>query len=133
MQNALSVGKWHHFTFTWQGKTGEWKIYVDYKDIMKDINTRTFKSGQKLNGGGKFVIAQEQDSFGGGFDESQAFVGSISAVNMWDRILTLAEITEHASSCAPPEGNLVSWNKVLERVVEMKKSSLKKTSTCKAV
>lgn len=34
------------------------------------------------------ILGQDQDSFGGGFEAVQSFVGEISDVNMWDYVLS---------------------------------------------
>ena len=42
--------------------------------------------------GGSLVIGQEQDSVGGGFSSSQAFIGSIDEIRVWNHSRTQAEI-----------------------------------------
>lgn len=51
-----------------------------------------------------------QDTPGGQFDASQALVGELSLFNLWDRVLSPAEINSVAA-CGEPAllGNVVSW------------------------
>ena len=63
------------------------------------------------------VLGQEQDSLGGGFSAQESFVGNISAVHMWDRNLSLAEIEELVWGCGSDlHGNLVAWPDFLEGI-----------------
>lgn len=54
---------------------------------------------QPLHAGGSLVIAQEQDSIGGYFDDSQSFSGSVTQLEMWAEILNPTDIKKLAS-CA---------------------------------
>ena len=64
-----------------------------------------FKRGHTIRQGGTLVLGQEQDSVGGGFDESQSFQGMFSNVNVWDNVLTPALIEDMATSCPWKEGD----------------------------
>ena len=63
-------------------------------------------------GGGVWIIGQEQDKVGGGFDVPQAFGGELTEVNVWDRVLSPAEINNLASSCASNnmQGNYLAYS-----------------------
>lgn len=55
------------------------------------------------------VVAQEQDSMGGSFSARQAFIGSVMAINFWNRSLTEKEIPSSVSpEHANPDGTLIS-------------------------
>ena len=58
------------------------------------------KCNGHFRGGGVWVIGQEQDNVGGGFQAKQAFGGELTELNVWDRVLSTAEITNLASSCS---------------------------------
>ena len=67
--------------------------------------------GEHLPGGGYWVIGQDQDSVGGGFDAEDAFVGEVTEVHVWNRVLSPAEIEVLASSCAQDlVGNYVAYS-----------------------
>ena len=40
-----------------------------------------------LESGGCLILGQDQDSFGGNFDETQAVSGKISQFGLWDYVL----------------------------------------------
>ena len=63
-------------------------------------------------GGGVWIIGQEQDEVGGGFDAVQAFGGELTELNVWDRVLSTAEITKLASSCSSSNmrGNYLAYS-----------------------
>lgn len=50
-----------------------------------------------------------QDTVGGRFDAGQAFVGELSQVNIWDRVLKPAEIQSMANCSSYIPGNVISW------------------------
>ena len=81
-------GEWFHVCGAWDSETGNAVISIN----GKVENTAVVKKGEALTAGGMVVIGQEQDSVGGGFDSTQAFVGNLYNINMWDRALTQAEI-----------------------------------------
>lgn len=50
-----------------------------------------------------------QDVVGGHFDAGQAFVGELSQVNIWDRVLKPAEVQSMANCSIYVPGNVISW------------------------
>ncbi|XP_042323590.1 neuronal pentraxin receptor [Sceloporus undulatus] len=56
------------------------------------------------------------DALGGRFDATQAFVGEISQFNLWDRVLTPAEIAGLANCTNHLQGNIIHWD---EKLVEV--------------
>lgn len=58
---------------------------------------------------GTMVVAQEQDSIGGSFSSRQAFIGSVMAINFWNRSLIKEEIPFSVSPAhADPDDVLIS-------------------------
>jgi len=52
----------------------------------------TLRVGYSLQSNGALVIGQEQDAVGGGFEASQAFLGLIDDVRIYNQSLTSAQI-----------------------------------------
>lgn len=50
-----------------------------------------------------------QDSVGGGFDASQALVGELSQVGLWDRVLTAGQVASLARCSRISQGSVTSW------------------------
>ncbi|XP_048255629.1 sushi, von Willebrand factor type A, EGF and pentraxin domain-containing protein 1-like [Haliotis rufescens] len=99
-------GIWHHIVITWSANRGSWKLYID--GLLSDSGFN-LSTGKPIAGGGMFVIGQEQDSVGGGFDPREAFVGSIAHLNVWDRELPLDSIDSMRTECTEFYGNIVAW------------------------
>ena len=54
--------------------------------------------------------APPQDTLGGGFDATQAFVGELANLNFWDRKLSIGEIYNLATCNSRAQtGNVFSW------------------------
>ena len=65
----------------------------------------------KLPTGGIWIIGQDQDRRGGGFQNRDSMKGVLAEVNIWDRILCSYEIAALASSCGPlMKGNVKAHN-----------------------
>ena len=67
-------------------------------------------TGHTIISGGSLVLAQEQDSPGGGFHSSQTFIGMLTNVNVWDHVLPIAQIEKMSKSCLSGEGNVYKWS-----------------------
>lgn len=50
-----------------------------------------------------------QDTVGGRFDATQAFVGEMSQFNIWDRVLKPEDIMTIANCSANMPGNIIPW------------------------
>nr|XP_006822956.1 PREDICTED: uncharacterized protein LOC100371179 [Saccoglossus kowalevskii] len=103
--NQLTNGQWHHLCMAWRSSDGDWKLVQDSVVFASGKH----KSNYVISGGGIMIIGQEQDAFGGGFDVSQSFVGDLTAYNVWQHALTLAEI-HSVMSCGYEQGDLFSWS-----------------------
>ena len=61
-----------------------------------------------MRSGAKLIFGQDQDSYGGGFTQQQSFVGEMTGINFWDRVLSAAEISKLSKSCEGDfKGNLL--------------------------
>ena len=93
---------------TWRSQDGAFAIYRD--GIF--VGSGAAAEGVEIPSGGAWVLAQEQDTVGGGFDENQAFEGELTEVHIFDKVLSQEEIFEMKETCAQciREGNVISWN-----------------------
>ncbi|XP_076008172.1 neuronal pentraxin-2b [Genypterus blacodes] len=99
-------GRWHHICVTWITRDGQWEAYQDGERLGAGDNLAAW---HPIKAGGVIILGQEQDVVGGRFDAGQAFVGELSQVNIWDRILKPAEIQTMANCSAYVAGNVISW------------------------
>ncbi|XP_056144585.1 neuronal pentraxin-2 [Lampris incognitus] len=102
----LSRGSWQHLCVTWSQKGGVWQAYQGGKLRGEGHG---LAPGHLLRPGGVLILGQEQDSLGGGFDSSQALVGELSQVGLWDRVLTPAQVASLARCGKVTPGAVAPW------------------------
>ncbi|XP_023664900.1 neuronal pentraxin-2 isoform X2 [Paramormyrops kingsleyae] len=107
-QLPLSVrdGQWHHICITWTTRDGLWEAYQDGEKLGSGENLAPW---HPIKPGGVIILGQEQDTVGGRFDATQAFVGEITHFNMWDRVLRPIDIMNMANCSSYMPGNIVPW------------------------
>ncbi|KAL2771473.1 serum amyloid P-component precursor [Daubentonia madagascariensis] len=93
-----------HICVSWESSSGIAEFWVNGKPLVK----KGLKQGYSVEAHPKIVLGQEQDSYGGGFDRSQSFVGEIGDLYMWDSVLSPGEIllVYQGSSFNP---NILNW------------------------
>ncbi|XP_066295931.1 sushi, von Willebrand factor type A, EGF and pentraxin domain-containing protein 1-like isoform X4 [Branchiostoma lanceolatum] len=101
---------WHHYAFTWSLDSGsaeeEWTFYVDGQ---RTAGGSEGGEGRVIPGGGTIVLGQDQDEILGGFDSKESFKGELSRLNVWDHVLTEAQISVMAEHCTDDSGNVRAW------------------------
>ena len=122
---GVSDGKWHHVCVTWKSSGGIVKVY---KDGVSKANQTGLVAGQLIEPSGTWIIGQDQDSVGGGFQQADAFNGSLTDVNVWDRVLDASEISTLASkSCGlGMKGNYKAYKDFVPQIAVQ----VVKTSCC---
>lgn len=75
---SFNDGNWHQSVATWQSSNGAVRIF---KDGVQAGGTGTISTGN-MSQGGTLVIAQEQDSVGGGFNSDQAYLGNLDEIRI---------------------------------------------------
>ena len=106
---SANDGQWHHIVVTWQSSNGSVNLY---KNGIKKY-TGTLSTGTSITPNGSLILAQEQDTIGGGFDSSQAFVGILDEVVIYDKILNESQILQQYSNIKTESGNGIlsaQWN-----------------------
>lgn len=63
-----------------------------------------------------YPLLSLQDSVGGGFDSSQALVGELSQVGLWNRVLSANQVTSLSRCGRVTQGSVAPWT---ERGVEV--------------
>ena len=59
--------------------------------------------------GGWAVLGQSQETMGDGFEASKAFTGELAEVNLWDTVLSDADIAAQYRNCYIPPGSVIQW------------------------
>ncbi|XP_074620011.1 sushi, von Willebrand factor type A, EGF and pentraxin domain-containing protein 1-like [Acropora palmata] len=110
---TVNDGQWHHVAVTWESTNGAW---VAYKDGLKTMSSSAFQKGQVIAGSGFMILAQEQDTLGGGFNTEENFVGDVSQMNVFDYVLSANDVYNLAYSCDYVQGNVAAWSDFRERL-----------------
>ncbi|CAN2391393.1 serum amyloid, partial [Pristimantis euphronides] len=97
------VLEWKHTCVTWDSETGVIQLWVNGKLYPRRVSQKGFSIEPPIS----IILGQEQDSFGGKFDQDQCFVGELSDVHMWDHVLTPEDIQKVLSGDHP--GNVINW------------------------
>ncbi len=87
----ISDGRWRHCILTYDGATRACQLYMDGALVSTQTHAKSATLRIDPNG---LVSAQEQDSVGGGFSPSQAFVGSLDDLRIYRHVLTAAEVAD---------------------------------------
>ncbi|MGH1432517.1 MAG: DUF6701 domain-containing protein [Neptuniibacter sp.] len=94
--STVSAGKtltddaWHHLVVTRSGST--MCLYVD--GSLANCHSNGGGSQLSINNSSSVIIGQEQDSFGGSFDSSQAFEGFIDEFKVYDQVLSSTHVDD---------------------------------------
>ncbi|MEQ2173259.1 hypothetical protein GOODEAATRI_030146, partial [Goodea atripinnis] len=101
LDNKLNV--WHSVCLTWDSESGIGQLWFDGTSSV-----RKFLSGSEISQP-LVILGQEQDSYGGGFDSQQSFVGMMSDIYLWDYVLSPCEIQRYVDNLNFTPGNVLNW------------------------
>ena len=90
----------------WENTAGSWNFYIDGASVA---NGTDLKTGHVIKNNGIVILGQDQDNFGGRFDQTQAFFGEMFGVNMWSTVLSADEISHMSRDCSNRVGNYLRW------------------------
>ncbi|XP_078507076.1 neuronal pentraxin-2-like [Lissotriton helveticus] len=103
---TIKDAKWHHLCITWSTRDGTWEAY---QDGVRKGSGENLAPWHPIKPGGVFILGQEQDTLGGRFDATQAYVGEMSDFNMWSHALTPSEIFDLATCASHATGDIIEW------------------------
>ncbi|XP_076027351.1 carbonic anhydrase 6 [Genypterus blacodes] len=97
---------WANYCITWSAQNGGAELWINGAVGER----QSLRSGYTVTPGGVFILGKDQDGYLG-ISDSNAFVGRMTDVNIWDYVLTTAEV-RHQMSCernSTVTGNVLSW------------------------
>ncbi|XP_013397671.1 neuronal pentraxin receptor-like [Lingula anatina] len=97
--STFSDNAWHYLCVSWASSDGSWHFYVNGSLASQGTG---YDVGEVLESDGAWVVGQDQNSVGSGFDHRQAFKGFVSSVAIWDHVVN---ITNCGLCC---QGNLIT-------------------------
>uniref|UniRef100_A0A8C6V138 Pentraxin family member n=1 Tax=Neogobius melanostomus TaxID=47308 RepID=A0A8C6V138_9GOBI len=96
--------KWHSICTTWDSASGLMQMWLDGQPLTIKYTTEKPLTGKPI-----ITLGQDQDSYGGGFDSEQSFVGMMTDVHMWDYVLSPCEIQKFMKGQSFTPGNVLNW------------------------
>ena len=103
---------WNHVCWYYSSETGNNRLYYNGNLIgQKKVSDLPIIPGSKTTYDHSLILGQEPDGIRGGFDEDQAFFGTISEFNIWNDTLSSSKIMDIANCKNTYRGNAVAWEK----------------------
>lgn len=106
MPHSFKTQDWTNYCITWSSHSGGVDLWIN--GMVGE--QRHLQSSHIISHGGTFILGKDQDGYLG-ISNSDAFVGKMTDVNVWDYVLTTAEIRDQLS-CERNNtvvGNVLSW------------------------
>lgn len=94
-----------HMCVTWESKSGLTAFWVNGKRSLRKV----LRPGHRIQPQGIVMLGQDPDTFWGRFEKAQSFVGEISDLYMWDRVLSPSIIQNVYLDHSFPKGNIFDW------------------------
>jgi len=96
---------WQSVCATWRADTGVGQVWMDGQPSVPK-----FIDNGPITGKPIIILGQDQDSYGGKFQDSQSFSGMMSDVHMWSRVLSPCEIESYSKGQnLSSNGDLINW------------------------
>ncbi|XP_005051485.1 PREDICTED: pentraxin-related protein PTX3 [Ficedula albicollis] len=108
-RNVVIPGKWLHLCGTWSSENGSASLWAQGQLAASAWDVA---GAHTIPAGGILQLGQEKNGccMGGGFDEALAFSGKLTGFNLWDRVLSPAEVTaQSVGDTCGSRGNVVGW------------------------
>ncbi|NWV44861.1 PTX3 protein, partial [Daphoenositta chrysoptera] len=108
-RNVVVPGKWLHLCGTWSSENGSAALWAQGRLAAGALHVA---AAHTVPDGGILQLGQEKNGccVGGGFDEALAFSGKLTGFNLWDRVLSPAEVAaQSAGDTCGTRGNVVGW------------------------
>jgi len=102
---------WVNYCITWSSNKGATELWING---LVGEEQHFLRGGYSVSPRGVFILGKDQDGVRG-ITDSDAFVGRMTDVNVWDYVLSTAEVREQLS-CernATVTGNFFSWGSTL--------------------
>ncbi|NXQ56548.1 PTX3 protein, partial [Anthoscopus minutus] len=106
---VVTPGRWQHLCGTWSSQNGSAALWAQGRLAASAWDVA---GAHTIPDGGILQLGQEKNGCcaGGGFDEALAFSGKLTGFNLWDRVLSPAELAaQSAGDACGTRGNVVGW------------------------
>ncbi|WP_149498954.1 DUF4347 domain-containing protein [Roseiconus lacunae] len=114
--SQLVDGDVHHVAVTWDNTHGDLQFYID-GELAESFSG--FQAGTTLDGGGEFVLGNDQSGLDSGYQADRSLHGTFYDVRLWNEARSDAEISlnyQHKLDLTPAEatasGLIANWQMV---------------------
>ncbi|XP_061462184.1 serum amyloid P-component-like [Rhineura floridana] len=104
VERATPMPGWEHICLAWESTRGVVQFWLDGNPMPR----KAVKQGYAVAPQASIILGQDQDSMGSGFDFMQSFVGEMTEVYMWDRVLSPQEMCLVWDKRIPPN-SVINW------------------------
>ncbi|XP_015236824.1 PREDICTED: carbonic anhydrase 6 [Cyprinodon variegatus] len=106
MPHSLKTQDWTNYCVTWSSHSGGVDLWINGMGGEQ----RHLQSSHMISPGGTLILGKDQDGYLG-ISNTDAFVGKMTDVNIWDYVLTTAEIRDQflCQKNGTIAGNVLSW------------------------
>ena len=107
LPHSFDSQDWANYCVMWSSNTGAAELFINGLAVEEQ---QFLRGGYSVSPGGVLILGKDQDGFLG-ISDSDAFVGQMTDINVWDYVLSAAEVREQLS-CernATVMGNVFSW------------------------
>ncbi|XP_066528376.1 carbonic anhydrase 6 isoform X2 [Hoplias malabaricus] len=105
LPHELRTHTWAHYCITWASHTGGAELWVN-GIVGKE---QYLQAGYTIMSGGTLILGKDQDGYLG-ISDTDAFVGHMTDINIWDYVLTGDEIQQQMScESGQGKGDVLSW------------------------
>lgn len=103
---GVQADGWTNYCVTWSSQAGGAQVWIN--GLVGE--QRYLKSGYSVSLSGVFILGRDQDGLLG-IRSSNAFAGKMTDVNVWDYVLSTADIRDQRScdGNGTVVGNVLSW------------------------
>lgn len=109
LPHNYKTNDWTNYCITWSSLSGGAELWINGRVGEQ----RSLKKGYTISSSGIVILGKDQDGVLG-ISDNKAFVGKMTDVNVWDYVLTTADIRDQMS-CernSTAVGNVFSWGTI---------------------
>ncbi|XP_029106661.1 LOW QUALITY PROTEIN: serum amyloid P-component-like [Scleropages formosus] len=100
------LNEWASASAAWLSDTGLAQLWMNGKPGAR----KALDPGRTVTGRHSIILGQDLDSYGGGFDAKQSFVGLVTDVRVWDHALSPHDIYHFTQDSMFSPGNILKWS-----------------------
>ncbi|KAL0156230.1 hypothetical protein M9458_047476, partial [Cirrhinus mrigala] len=82
------------------------------------VAIQIYRKGNSVKPGVTVLLGQDPDTYVGGFEAKQSFVGEITELHMWDYVLSGSQIKAvYSNQETHVTGNVFDWNAIMYEII----------------